>query len=247
MYICIQVCVYIYIFTHTRCLGLLQRTFMSCTYSSASTRRYIFIHIYVCIYMSNWIYVYIYAAWCSRSSTCDFHESHTYSSSWKSLMTFRKVVTFMMIHDFHELHLLEREHKAVYIYTYVCVYIFVCIPMVYIYIQHICIYIYIYVCVYIYVCTHSHVMRGCCRALSWAAPTWARAPDCRYAYVYTYMYVYIYIYIYMHIYLCTNMHLNMYTHVYTRAVRGCCRVRWVATISRLLKIIGLFCRISSLL
>ena len=50
-----------------------------------------------------------------------------------------------------------------------------------------------------------------------------------YTCIYTYIHVYTGIYMYVHVYIC-----NMYIYVYTYGV---------ATISRLLKILGLFCRV----
>ena len=55
-----------------------------------------------------------------------------------------------------------------------------------------------------------------------------------YLFMYTYMYIYIYIHMYEYKYMCMYMCVYIYTY-------------GVATSSRLLEIIGLFCRIQSLL
>ena len=53
--------------------------------------------------------------------------------------------------------------------------------------------------------------------------------------IYIYIYVYIYIYIYIHIYVLTHKHAHIF--------RGLASWGYgVATISRLLKLIGLFCK-----
>jgi len=70
------------------------------------------------------------------------------------------------------------------------------------------------------------------------------------------MYIYIYIYIYTYISIYIYIYIYIYIHVYVilrpntvRTRSTCVNATWygVATIGRLLKIIGLFCRISSLL
>ena len=90
--------------------------------------------------------------------------------------------------------------------------------------------------------------------------------------VYIYMHMYIYIYIYICIYICIHIYvylricfylrvciyicIHIYTFIIDACVNVCTRVSGcvrpiynygVATMSRLLKIIGLFSRISSLL
>ena len=61
-------------------------------------------------------------------------------------------------------------------------------------------------------------------------------------YTYTYIYMYTYMYIYIYIYV---KHLCLKGIISKKSTAGL--DYGVATISRLLKIIGLFCRISSLL
>ena len=53
---------------------------------------------------------------------------------------------------------------------------------------------------------------------------------------------------YIHIYICTRTHIQICMYVHTHKYAECLRECYgVATCSRLLKIIGLFCRLSSLL
>jgi len=129
----------------------------------------------------------------------------------------------------------QRVRVWIYIYTYI----------------FICIYIYIYTCTYIYIYIHIYM----------------------YKQIYTSKYIYMYIYIHIYIYICiyvwplsTHM-VCVLREVYVVCVCFLCvlGLLWVchgvrgsatsclapfyygvAMVSRLLKIIGLFCRISSL-
>ena len=127
------------------------------------------------------------------------------------------------------------------------------------YIYHIYGYIYIYGYRYIYVYMHTNIY----------------ASIYVYIYIYIYIYIHIRILIYMYIFMYIYMYMYVYTLICTtefghlalleqrkvengkEAVGCACNVfqkstcylncYWVATFSRLLQIIGLFCRISSLL
>ena len=80
-----------------------------------------------------------------------------------------------------------------------------------------------------------------------------------YMYIYTntyiYMYIYTHIYIYIYIRICMCVHINIHLYRLVSAVECAgTLLAWfvkmcygVATVSRTDKIIGLFCRISSLL
>ena len=59
------------------------------------------------------------------------------------------------------------------------------------------------------------------------------------------MYIYIYIYTYTHMYIHIYIYLTMHTYKKSSDVRRLIFKCGVATMSRLLKIIGLFCKISS--
>jgi len=127
------------------------------------------------------------------------------------------------------------------IYVYKCVYEYVHI-YIYMYI-HICIYIYIYVnmsiCICIYMYIHIYMYR---------AHELRKRLSMRRRYIY--MYICIYVYIYINISICICMYI--YIHVcieYTNLDRGfrCAEAmhhsqHGVATMSRILKIIGLFCK-----
>ena len=134
-------------------------------------------------------------------------------------------------------------HK-VYICIWICIWIYICI--------WICIWIYVYT----YICTFLHKVQ------------WRSCHDPYFhMYVYTcvciymYIHVYIYWYVYTHIYTCMYMYvlpsrircngahvithifyINKYIHIYFTYTHISSRIRCEKTISRLLKIIGLFCK-----
>jgi len=62
---------------------------------------------------------------------------------------------------------------------------------------------------------------------------------CRYVWIYVYIYIYIYDYVYIYT---KYIYIHIYIYIYVYALQS--RSIWygVATISRLLKIIGLFCK-----
>jgi len=91
-----------------------------------------------------------------------------------------------------------------------------------------------YLCIYVCICLFIYIRFGLVSRL--VVGTFI------YIHIYIYIHTYIYIYVYMNIYICVCVCVYMCVHV--------CKIRTgigVATNSRLLKIIGLFCRISSLL
>jgi len=120
---------------------------------------------------------------------------------------------------------MRSECQLTYTYAHVCIlYAYICISVyicVYIHI-HTCIYIYIYIYIHIYVYTYVYIYMC----------VYTHLHICIYVYIYTC--VYIYMCIYIHIYI--HREIFMYIHIDTWYVL------WVATISRLLKLIGLFCR-----
>ena len=63
---------------------------------------------------------------------------------------------------------------------------------------------------------------------------------CTYIYIYTHIYIYVcmyvYTYVYVCIYICICIYRHTYIHIYLKPRYG------VATMSRRLKIIGLFCK-----
>jgi len=112
----------------------------------------------------------------------------------------------------------QRAH-AIYVYTYVYVRIH----------TYVCIRTYTYVRIHTYSC---HIGIYIC------------------IYIYSHIYIYIYhtylrIYIHTHIYIPIRIHIC--THAYSAHNSSALTSYGVDTISRLLKITGLFCRISSLL
>jgi len=101
-----------------------------------------------------------------------------------------------------------------YTYMYIYMYIYLCFCMC---MMHICMYMYIHICIY----------------------------TCMYVYIYmagkaemnAYTNTYLYMYVYINIYICMQW---IYTQTYI-----CTYHRWwygVATISRLIQLIGLFCK-----
>jgi len=67
-------------------------------------------------------------------------------------------------------------------------------------------------------------------------------------YIHIYTYIYMYIYIYGYTYIFTDIHIYIYVYMCLRYCSAREEIGYgVATISRLLKITGLLCRISSLL
>jgi len=137
---------------------------------------------------------------------------------------------------------------------------------------HIFIYIYIYTCIYIYhidiyiiyiYTSHrqgsaSERAAGCGAGRAykrftgrqWRDPTSQEtgrvltrcqrpSSSVRYIHMYLYIYVYIHAHAHTHTHTCTHMHILIHLTYLTSRKIG----YWVATISRLLKIIGLFCRI----
>ena len=130
---------------------------------------------------------------------------------------------------------------------FLCVHIYMCK-----YSNPLCAYLYVYIfkCAYIHVCTYVYAFFNPLLSLFF--------PACVYIslYIHTFTYLRVYISMHVYIYLCTHssayifmcVRMNMYSiilsyqqiclYVYTYGV---------ATSSRLLKIIGLFCRIWSLL
>ena len=80
------------------------------------------------------------------------------------------------------------------------------------------IFIYIYMYMYIYVCI------------------------CMYMAMYMYVYIYICLYIYIHIYIYINIHIYIYVHSRPASECNLGPSHGVALISRIDKIIGLFCK-----
>jgi len=76
---------------------------------------------------------------------------------------------------------------------------------------------------------------------------------CIYVYIYIHIYIYTYIcthtYVHINIYICTYIYIHLYLYDVSKYIRICLHTYTygVATISRLLRIMGLFCRIQSLL
>ena len=95
-----------------------------------------------------------------------------------------------------------------------------------IHIRHLHTYIYTYICIYLHICIHIHIH--------------IHIHICIYAYTYTYIYTHIYTHIF------TYVHINVwhtYKQMYICIHNDVKTYKYgVATISRRLKIIGLFCK-----
>jgi len=114
----------------------------------------------------------------------------------------------------------------------------------------------IYMCMYVYV--YICRLRPVCQCAAYQqVPNRVGCkfpPACQCGQIY--ICVYMYIYLYMHIYRFTRIHVCIYRYMYIYMCiyalpaderhTGMTSGYGVATISRLLKIIGLFCRLSSL-
>jgi len=134
----------------------------------------------------------------------------------------------------------------IYVYFYIYIYI------------HIQRYIYIYT--YIYICIHSlkllelqknmfiqecniYIFVYLRSRIARISKKWCDASVCKHTH--TYMYIYIYIYVCIYIYSCINVSVYIYSYTHTLFWCDACdaiHCYGVATISRLLKNIGLFCK-----
>jgi len=114
-------------------------------------------------------------------------------------------------------------------YVYVSIYVYMCSlqEQVHCVRKHsLCtVYFFTYIYVHIYIYIHTYT----------------------YAYIYKYTYIYIYIQIHIHTRIYTHMHMkicmyiHIHIHIYLPKARSLCEYG-VATISRLLEIVGLFCK-----
>jgi len=117
-----------------------------------------------------------------------------------------------------------RECIYVYVYTCTSIYIYMGIYVwmnirIRIY-MHMYIYMYVYICIYVHMCIYVY-MYICIQFIS--------------------IYVYI-LYVNMYLYLCIYIYVFMYICIHFCTDLDACPSYGVATISRLLKMIGLFCK-----
>ena len=128
--------------------------------------------------------------------------------------------------------------RTLYIYIYICIrtHAHICI------FKHIYTHVHIwitYMCIYKYGTIHSGVIPEQLCAFAKIHPSHSI-----YMYIHIYTYTYTYMYIYIHVCIC--LYIYAYTYIHYKYAYNYIRYG-MATITRLLEIIGLFCRISSLL
>jgi len=118
---------------------------------------------------------------------------------------------------------------CIHVYIYIYMYTRVCVFLMYI-----CIFVYVYMYTYTYTCIHIHIYIHIC-IFSYV-----------YVYIYMYLYTYICIYVYIYIYIETK---TTNTRIFICILTGRCISLYMygmASVSKIDKIIGLFCRILSL-
>jgi len=209
------------------------------------------IHTYVYTHM----YIFIFRG-LPATARLPLEELHT--TLVYILYMYNYIYICKYVHIYIYIYIYMYIHAYVYIYT--CIYTHaggslpqhdlwksytqLCLTYhLYIY-KHTWTYLYIYIYVYTHICVYMHVYIHMQGAPRHSMPACGRAThnfllQIIYTYInihiHVYMYIDIYVYTYMYIYTCRGLPATAHTCLWMSY--------GVATVSRILKIIGLFCRI----